>query len=490
MYSINDWEGTIYPKKSHTDTLDIPQTEGQHSVEVYAKDIAGNLTNKVINFVFDVSNPSLNVSSPQQGKVYSTKPQNLFSVSDAVSGIDTENSYIKLNGNKIGWLGSRGDVLNLSEGSNTLEYYFVDKAGNSSSLTKNFSYDVTFPNIELETLEDTTNSSSGTLEWNITESNPKEMWYKFNGEKTNISNLQGSANINYQEGNNIVEVYAKDKTGKESSVTDSVFFTGEAPLVNLNSPVFDTNYNSTSIPLEMQITEENLDSANSYVKLNGNKRYLSQENWNDSLNARQGQNEFSYYLVDKFGNKTSDSGSFDADNQAPEISIIKPKSDTADFSSGTLEWDISEANPQEMWYKVNGEKTTISNLNDSSQVNFQEGQNILEVYANDKAGNESSVKDTLYYSSTGINQTPFADYSVKAYPNPTKGDFKIQYNFQSPQDGRISIYNTKGQNLEEKLIQGKGEGVKRFNVSGSKGVYFYRVKTESGYEKTGKIVKE
>ncbi len=316
-YNNGDPIGPLYPKKSHTDTLDIPQTEGQHSVEVYAKDIAGNLTNKVINFVFDMSPPGFNISSPQNNEIYSTKPQNLFSVSDAVSGIDTANSYIKLNGNKIGWENSHGDDLNVSEGNNTLEYYFVDKAGNPSSITKNFSYDITFPSIELETLEDTTNSSLGNLEWNIIESNPDEMWYKVNGEKTNISNLQGNADINYQEGKNSIELYVKDKTGKESSVTD-----------------------------------------------------------------------------------------------------------------------------------------------------------------------------TIYYKPVGINENSYEDYSVKAYPNPTHGEFNIKYNFQSPQDATINLYNINGQNLEQKIIQNDSEGISRINLTGKPGMYIYRIKTESGYEKTGKIIKK
>ncbi len=307
----------IYPpKKSHTDTLEIPETEGQHKVEVYAKDIAGNLTNKVVNWVVDVSNPSLNVNSPQEGEVYSTNPRNLFSVSDAVSGLDTTNSYIKLNGDKINWEKGYGYILNVYEGNNTLEYYFKDKAGNFISETKNFNYDTQFPQIVIE----------------------------------------------------------------------------------------------------------------------------------------------------------------------------KPSGDTINSSFGTLEWDITEANPQEMWYKVNGEKTLISNKQGSAEIDFQEGKNILEVYAKDKTGKESSVTDSVYYKNTlGINKTSFTDYSVKAYPNPTQGDFKIDYEFSGPQDGKISIYNTKGQDLEKRLIQDNSEGVKHFHIT-KPGMYMYRVTTESGYETSGTII--
>ena len=398
------WKGPLYPKKSHTDTLEIPNTEGEHKVEVYAKDIAGNLTNKVVNWVVDVSNPGYNIDSPNNDEYYSTKPVNEFDVSDTVSGIDTANSYIKLNGNKINWANSQGDTLDVSEGNHNLEYYFVDKAGNSVSETRNFVYDITFPQIVLENSPtDTTDTSSRTLEWSITEANPDEMWYKVNGNKTNILNKQGNANISLNEGWNVYEVYTKDKTGKESSVLDSVFFTGESPIITLNSPVFGELYNSTSIPLDMQIIEENLDSANSYVQFNGNKRYINETNWNEPLNAKQGENSFSYYIKDKFGNYASDSGNFDLD-------------------------------------------TTMN-----------------------------------------INETPFADYSVKAYPNPTQGDFKIDYEFSVPQDGRISLYNTSGKNLEQKLIQDKAEGVKRFNIT-KPGMYMYRVTTKSGYEASGTII--
>ncbi len=314
------------PKKSHSDTISVPEIEGEHQVQIYARDIAGNLSNKTINFIYDNTSPAMNVNHPDKDGVYSTHPVNDFTVSDAISGIDSANSYIKLNGNKIDWERSNGKSLEGVIGdTNKVEYYFVDNAGNDSSITRTWRYD----------------------------------------------------------------------------------------------------------------------------------------------------------------------------NTPPIANITKPQEDT--IKDNDLVWEIIEENLDTAWYVVNGkargiDKSLIDSagvLRDTARVGYQEGENNIEIYARDRAGNDTSVFDTVYSDSTyqGINKPTFEDYSTKAYPNPTRGDVNIKYNFEKPQDGSINIYNMNGQSLDKELIENDSKGTKRFNITGPNGTYIYRINTEKGYNKTGKIIK-
>ncbi len=306
------------PKKSHLDTIQVPKIEGEHQVQIYAKDIAGNHSNRTINFIYDNTAPSLKVNHPDKEGVYSTHPINDFNVSDAVSRIDPFNSYIKLNGNKIDWEQSNGDTLEGMVGdTNTIEYYFTDKAGNDSSITRNWIYD----------------------------------------------------------------------------------------------------------------------------------------------------------------------------NTKPTISINKPQGETV--NDNDLAWEIIEENLDTAWYTVNGKSWGINNLVDTTGAGYQQGENSIEIYARDKAGNDTSISKTVYSDTTyeSIDKSSFEDYSVKAYPNPTDGDFNIKYNFEKPQDGSINIYNLNGNSLEKGLIENDVKGTKRFNITGPSGTYIYKINTEKGYNKTGKIIK-
>ncbi len=312
------------PKKTYSDTLNIPQTEGEHQVKIYAKDIAGNLTNRTINLIFDDTAPNLKVNHPDRDGVYSTHPINDFNVSDP--HLDSTNSYIKLNGYEIGWKQSYGDTLEGIVGdTNTAEYYFTDKAGNDTSIKRTWIYDNTFP------------------------------------------------------------------------------------VVSITKPLGDK---VTDNELAWEIIEENLDTA--WYVVNGKARGI-------------------------------------------DMSLID--------STGVLR--------------------------DTAGVGFQQGDNFIELYAKDRAGNDTSIYDTVYSDSTyqGVNKPVFEDYSTKAYPNPTDGDVTIQYNFSSPQEGSINIYNLNGQSLDKELIENNAQGTKRFNITGPNGTYIYRIRTEKGYKKTGKIIK-
>jgi len=63
---------------------------------------------------------------------------------------------------------------------------------------------------------------------------------------------------------------------------------------------------------------------------------------------------------------------------------------------------------------------------------------------------------------------------------------------QSPEDVSFKMYNSQGQELEDKLIK-SDVGKNKFDVSledYSKGIYFYNIITEQGYSETGYVVKQ
>ncbi|HXP48414.1 MAG TPA: T9SS type A sorting domain-containing protein, partial [Bacteroidia bacterium] len=91
---------------------------------------------------------------------------------------------------------------------------------------------------------------------------------------------------------------------------------------------------------------------------------------------------------------------------------------------------------------------------------------------------------------TGINTISNTN-SVTLYPNPNNGKFTIHFsaNGQSMNNCQIGIYNVLGQKIYSQILQ-QAKGDYEIDLSTqSKGVYLYRVLTETGASiSIGKII--
>ncbi len=88
----------------------------------------------------------------------------------------------------------------------------------------------------------------------------------------------------------------------------------------------------------------------------------------------------------------------------------------------------------------------------------------------------------------GQTQTAAIEYVIKLYPNPNNGNFTLEYNIGTSHDGRLLLYNTLGQVMGDYSLNGS-EGKKNIsNPQLSNGIYFWKVFTNSGVAKVGKVI--
>jgi len=208
--------------------------------------------------------------------------------------------------------------------------------------------------------------------------------------------------ISLNDGAHTLKIYGLDLPMNKDSLV--VNFTQDAtpPQLNVNSPK-DSTYHINKIPLDFTASDENLDSANSYIEFNSDSKIYLNQQIPDSLTSKQGANNLKFYIYDLAQN-------------------LKQK--TINYTSDTI---------------------------------------------------------------NSIAENKISDF--KLYPNPTNSNFTIEYFLQSPENVSFKMYNSQGQELEDKLIK-SNVGENKFNVdmsSYSPGIYFYKFTANKIY-KSGKII--
>ena len=80
---------------------------------------------------------------------------------------------------------------------------------------------------------------------------------------------------------------------------------------------------------------------------------------------------------------------------------------------------------------------------------------------------------------------------VKLFPNPSEGDSQLEFNLQSSEEMRVSIYNLNGVHLTDVFNGNLGAGKHNLNIriSGfAAGSYIVRMQTASGFVSTRKMI--
>lgn len=78
--------------------------------------------------------------------------------------------------------------------------------------------------------------------------------------------------------------------------------------------------------------------------------------------------------------------------------------------------------------------------------------------------------------------------SFNLYPNPNNGNFTLTYDLSNESSGRVEIYNQIGMKVAEYILTSPIGTMQISNSSLSQGLYIYKLYTNNGVKKVGKIV--
>ena len=264
--SYNDtskkWEATI----TAPSRTSFNEPSNKFGVTVIATDHAGNSTTKdrtdatlggsLQLRVLEKTKPTISLTSPSSGaRVISATPQIKFSLRDSGSGVDISSLALKIDsGTAIGNNATGMTATSVSggydcvyvpqtalnEGSHNITISITDNDGNISSLfSSSFVVDTMPPalNITSPTVGLITNNKTITVSGSTNDetSSPVIITIKVNEVDTgtvDIANGQFSKTVTLTEGENIINITAKDTAGLTTKITRTVTLDTKAPIIS------------------------------------------------------------------------------------------------------------------------------------------------------------------------------------------------------------------------------------------------------------------
>ena len=276
---------------------------------------------------------------------------------------------------------------------------------------------------------------------------------------TTLTNIPSNSNVIYQWSNRSLnktyQWYATVTDGINQTTSKIWRFTTQTspdqpdtipPIISLISPLNGQSLTSAIQSFNASFTD-NIDLDNSTFNLwNSSKDLINQTSLpitsaSDSASLTVTlpyEDEFSwnYQATDSSNNKAFAANNFTLiyDITAPLISIIYPSNTTYNNDITELNYTISDSNLNRCWYSLNQgiTNTTITCGNNITGISSSNGINILNIYANDSAGNNNLASVTFV-----IDDISPPLVSINAPKNITYTTSTINFNITLNENGSV-----------------------------------------------------
>jgi parallel beta-helix repeat protein len=368
-------------------------SEGNHSIMVNAKDLAGNTVYKIYNFTIDTISPVINLVSPTNNSLI--KPGTFLKFDIIDNNTNTVNytidggSYVTFpepyNLSTIGW----------DDGTHSIEIQVTDLAGHSVYGYYSFEIDGTVPEIMLNTPSNNSVIMAGTdIDFDITEINQDTATYSVNGgTDKSFTSPYDIDTTGWMDGLYSINVFVSDLVGHVTRKVFDFVIDSTKPKIELISPEDDAIIKAGTV-ISFNITDNNTETVN-YTYTGSTTDDLT-----EPYNIRtdlwlDGEYAVNITVLDKAGNYESNSFTFTIDSANPIISIISP--DTSEFTNDTvIDLSITDANLDTVSYTLDGaNQQTLNTPFEISTADWDVGEHELEITAVDKAGNSATRKYTF-----------------------------------------------------------------------------------------------
>jgi hypothetical protein len=364
FYSVNGSEFT------QGDSV-VVNEEGINTISFYSTDVAGNVEEvKTAEVKIDRTAPETvsNANSDWHAEFALE-----FTARDDKAGIET--TFYSVNGAPF----KEGtNVAIIEDGVNSIEFYSVDKAGNTETVK------TAQVNIDLSAPETVSNADS---EWHqefvveLTAADDKsavaKTFYSINGSEF----MEGSSFTVDQDGINEITFYSVNKAGGTEEVKAAEV------KIDRTAPVTESNESADWLKeavVELTAADDKSGVDKTYYSVNGSEFV---EGTTVAV-TEAGVNEVSYYSTDKVGNKEEvHTIKVNIDGIAPETASNAVSEWLQEFTV-ELTANDEHSGVAATFYSVNG-----SEFNEGTSFEVtEEGINTISFYSVDKAGNIEEAK--------------------------------------------------------------------------------------------------
>ncbi len=311
-------EGTWINKTRISSHMFFGLKEGEYIVDVVAYDNASNYALDSVNFFVDLTDPEVNILTPNKGEFLSTKDVEVRWIGDDYNtGVDYYE--VKLEGEN--WNNKANKTLhvftNLNEGPHKVYVRVYDLAGNYAIDNVTFHLDLTPPEIKVTSPNDDEliRESDITVNWigsdNISGISHFDLRLNYE-EWLNVGLNRSHSLTDLPDGPHKVEIRAWNIAGHHS--VDYVNFSIDtvAPMLNIRYPLDDEEFTERNITIKWNATDEISGILRSEIRING-ERWIEIDDGNKSFtffNLNIGNHIVEVRTWDRAGHSSQDSVMF------------------------------------------------------------------------------------------------------------------------------------------------------------------------------------
>ena len=403
--------------------------EGLHSLKVTAVDVSNNSKDVIIEFVVDVTPPTIAWIYPGTGLSYINSSQLCVSaeVSDNIL-LDVDRLKLLVDGSSVEYQFNASteiitSCIELIDGWHNITIVAYDAAGNEARSQIIVVVDTLEPVINVTSpLQQIYNET--TLEFDIEISDNIGLLNVTIILDNNLINTSNNAGITYHynkihtltEGRHTLTVIAKDYAGNRNVYTIEFVVDITPPDVNLSISPEDTYINSSTITIHLSAQDNfAMQTANIYVDniLQYTFDLAGETQWNYTLriNLTEGNHNISITVIDKAGNSATASTALTIDITPPSIQILQPANGSIYNQSNIiiaakLNDSLSGINASTITVAVDGAPILNFTYYENNgtliaTVRLIDGEHHVEISAEDNAGNVARAF-AAFYIDTGL----------------------------------------------------------------------------------------
>ncbi|MCF2137529.1 MAG: Ig-like domain-containing protein [Candidatus Thorarchaeota archaeon] len=368
----------------------IPSGDGSHTLYVNATDEAGNYRQSSYSFTTDDTAPTITLVSPANN----TEQSGGTTVNLDISDTHLSTVYYRWDTGSWGVLSAPYDTqIPSSEGAHTLYVNATDEAGNNAvrKYLWNVSYSGSAPIVNLTAPAAGGVQPSGTtISLNITDPDGdlSTVYYRWDTGSWAVLPSPYETTLPSGDGNHTLYVNATDSQGHITLQNFSFVTDDTSPTITLNSPADGSVINSGTV-IDIGISDANALSSTLYNWDGGSNLTLSSPYDITVTGLSEGSHTLYVYAQDEAGNWGDASYTFVIDDTAPVITLNSP-SDGSEIQSGTMiDLDVTDSHSvaSVLYNWDGGTNTTLSSPYDVDTSGLSDGSHVLNIYAQDEAGN-------------------------------------------------------------------------------------------------------
>ncbi|MBL9157086.1 MAG: peptidoglycan DD-metalloendopeptidase family protein [Verrucomicrobiales bacterium] len=405
----------------------VTLSPGNNFLEARAYDTSGNpsaIANRTVNYnPPDTTAPSLSISSPSNGAVFSGSAITMTGTASDNFGV----SQVHYRVNSGTWFVASGSTswsasVTLSPGSNVVEAMALDTSGNPSTIaSRTVTYnpsDTTTPTLTITSPTNGAAFSGSTITMTGTASDNvgvSQVHYRVNSGTWFVASgsTSWSASVTLSPGSNVVEAMALDTSGNPSAIASRTVTYNPSdttvPILTITSPSNGAAFSGSTITMT-GTASDNIGVSQVHYRVNSGSWSTASgaTSWSASVTLFPGTNLLEARAFDISGNPSSIASRTvtynPPDTTAPILNITAPSngavySGSAITMTGTASDNIGVT---QVHYRVNSGSWFVASGSTSwsASVSLSPGTNVLEARAFDTSGNPSStVSRTVTYNS-------------------------------------------------------------------------------------------